>query len=122
MSPIRIRIAVALAVYWLALFATTHLPIERLPEPVADSDKLIHFTAFAGLAALLWLFLRARPGGATVRTAALAAAVLVPYAILDEYTQQLVGRHTDVLDGIADVAGITCALLVCELVRRRVRR
>lgn len=112
-------IRVALPLYWIALFASTHYPTVQLPDQVPSNDKIIHFTAFGVLAALVWLFLRARARGATAKTAWLAALALVPYATLDEYTQQFVGRDTDIADWIANISGITCALVICELVRRR---
>lgn len=114
-------IRIALAVYWLALFATTHYPRVYVPDEVPSSDKIIHFTAFAGLAALFWLALAARRP-LTNASVGIAALVLIPYATLDEYTQQFVGRHSDIADWVANVAGITCALGFFELRRRRAAR
>ena len=46
---------VVLAVYWLTLVTATHWPLRFLPrdKPLLASDKLLHFSAYAGLAFLL---------------------------------------------------------------------
>lgn len=111
----------ALAAYWLVLFASTHYPRVYVPDQIPKSDKLIHFTAFAGLAILFWFALAVRRP-LTNASIGIAALVLIPYATLDEYTQQLFGRHTDFADWMANVAGIACALGVLELRRRRAAR
>lgn len=103
----------ALPVYWLALIAATHYPRVPIPGDVPNSDKILHFVAFALLALLFWLFLGAR---ASIWRAAL---VLIPYSALDEYTQQFVGRDSNFPDWYADVAGIVAMLAVLEIRRRR---
>ena len=109
---------VALPVYWIALLAATHYPRVPMPGEVPNSDKAIHFVAFGGLALLLWRFMAARPRPLTAASVWIAAAVLVPYATLDEYTQQFVGRHTDLADWAANLAGILGVLATLELRRR----
>ncbi len=114
-------IRVALPVYWIALFAATHYPRVPVPGEIPQSDKAIHFAAFGVLAWLCWRLLAARARPPTAATVWIAAAVLVAYATLDEYTQQFVGRYTDLADWIANVAGVVGVLAVLEL-RRRWRR
>jgi VanZ family protein len=106
---------IALPVYWLALFTATHYP--RVPDPaqIPNGDKVLHFGAFAVLASLWWAFVRPVGG----RGVWLAAAVLIPYAALDEWLQQFTGRFTDPMDFVANAAGVAVALAVLE-VRRRV--
>lgn len=111
---------IALPVYWIALAAATHYPSVRVPDQVPQNDKILHFTAFAGLAFLFWQLLASRARPLTASSVWLAALVLVPYAAIDEYTQQYVGRHTDFADWIANVAGITVVLTALEI-RRRIR-
>lgn len=111
-------IRLALPAYWLALFAATHYPRVPIPGEIPQSDKVIHVTAFALLAVLFWAFLAAGPRPLAARSVWLAAAVLIPYATVDEVSQQLVGRHTDLADWVANVAGIAGALAVLELRRR----
>jgi VanZ family protein len=109
---------IALPIYWVALIAATHYPRVPLPQDISNSDKIAHFGAFGLLAVLLWRFFATR--ALTNASVWIAAAVLVPYAALDEYTQQFVGRHSDIADWIADVAGIVVVLAIVEL-RRRTR-
>ena len=112
-------IRIALPAYWGALAFATHYPRVRIPGEIPDSDKLVHFAAFGLLALLFWLF-RTGVRPLTARDVWIAAAVLIAYATLDEYTQQFVGRYTDVADWIANLTGIITVLVVLE-VRRRVR-
>lgn len=108
---------IALPVYWLALIVATHYPQVRLPDEIPQSDKIVHATAFGVLALLFWMFLKSRrPLNAA--SVWIAALVLIPYAALDEYLQQFVGRQTDLADWFADVAGIAVVLIALELRRR----
>lgn len=108
---------VALPVYWVLLATATHYPRVRIPGEVPHGDKLLHFAAFGLLAALCWWFAHARRW-ITPRFVWLAAAVLIPYAALDEYLQQFVGRHTDPYDFVADAGGIVAVLAALEAYRR----
>jgi VanZ family protein len=111
-------IRIALPVYWIALFAATHYPRVPMPDEIPDSDKAIHFAAFGVLALLYWRFLAARGRPLTAASVWIAALVLVAYATLDEYTQQFVGRYTDLADWIANLAGVLGVLAVLEIRRR----
>ncbi len=107
--------SVALAVYWLGLTLGTHYPSVRVPDAVSHTDKIVHCASFAGLALLACIALR-------VRRVVLAAIVLAAYAAVDESTQQLVGRNSDVLDWIADTVGVVigCGVFTyCNRARRR---
>lgn len=116
MTPVK-WFRIALPVYWIALIVATHYPQVRLPDEIPQSDKIVHATAFGVLALLFWMFLKSRrPLDAA--SVWIAALVLIPYAALDEYLQQFVGRDTDLMDWIADLIGISCVLLVLELRRR----
>jgi VanZ family protein len=111
-------IRIALPVYWLALLAATHYPRVRIPGEIPSSDKMVHFAAFGILAFLFWRFMAARPRPLTAGSVWRAAAALTAYAALDEYTQQFVGRDTDLVDWFANMAGIACVLAVLEIRRR----
>src|SRR5438105_11780335 len=107
MSQSRLAATVCLvtAVYWLALFVATHIP---LPADVGQSstskshsDKIQHVAAFAGLAMLLCAT------GAVLRRRAWlipnVLALIVVYAAVDEVTQKFVPtRVADLHDGLAD--------------------
>jgi VanZ family protein len=114
-------IRIALPVYWIALVAATHYPRVPMPGEIPQSDKAIHLVAFGLLALLFWRFLASRARPPTAASVWIAALVLGAYATLDEYTQQFVGRHTDLADWAADLAGIACVLAVLELRRRSAR-
>jgi VanZ family protein len=94
-----------LVVYWLALFAGTHVPRaphELLPKNV--SDKLLHFTAYGGLALLVCLnWSLRRPF--TWRHGLIVLALMAGFGALDEVTQIPVGRDCDIVDWTADVTG-----------------
>lgn len=101
---------VALVVYWILLFVATHYPRVVIPGELPHSDKLVHFGAFGVLALLFWFAVRPRVW--------VAAAILIPYAGLDEWLQQFTGRFTDVLDFVANTTGIVVVLGALALHQR----
>lgn len=109
----------ALPVYWVVLAFATHYPRVSIPTNVSHRDKVIHLTAFGLLAYLSWKFAETRQRPLAPHFVWTAAAVLLAYAGLDEYTQQFVGRDTDPLDFLANTIGITVVLAVLEVLRRR---
>jgi VanZ family protein len=115
----RISLAV-LAVYWIALFVGTHVPRLQPPPPLAQSDKWLHFTAFAVLSALFaWNWsLRAAFGW---RERLAAVAILAVYGALDEFTQSYVSRDANIHDWYADLAGILVGLAALVVARRLFR-
>jgi VanZ family protein len=104
----------ALVCYWVALFVSTHVPLE--PQiSVPGEDKTLHFVGY-GVLALLF-------GIAFPRSLRLALIVLALYAAFDELTQPLVGRHCDFHDWLADLGGIAIGLtLVAGMSRWMLRR
>lgn len=111
------RLASLLTVcYWGAMFVGTHMPATGVDLPRVN-DKLMHLTAFAGLALLLaWAIPthRAKPL-AHLKWTALIALV---YGVLDECSQALVpGRSPDIRDYAADVAGIVIGLAIYTALR-----
>ena len=92
-----------LVAYWLAIFSGTHYPQAPRIE-IDNSDKILHFSGYFGLAFLLmaWRLTRRAP---TFGAVAFVVAVIVTYGALDEITQPLTGRDCDLLDWVADVAG-----------------
>jgi len=76
-------------------------------------DKIIHFFGFAGLAVLLFLNLPPHTTrGLGVLVHPLAGLGLLGYALVDEYTQQWVGRTIDGGDVIANALGILSVYLL----------
>lgn len=104
-------------VYWVLLFASTHLPSvdlgeENNPFGVFQVDKTLHVVLFGGLMFLLW---RARPAGAGPSRLfhGLTALVLaVTYALVDEYTQRWAGRDVSASDVVAGLIGIVGVFLM----------
>ncbi len=47
-----------------------------------------------------------------MRRWAVTFAALAVFAVLDEITQPLVGRHTELLDGVADILGVAIGMPV----------
>jgi len=111
----RISLAV-LAVYWLALFASTHVP--EVPHAIVTriSDKLLHGGGFAILA-FLFVWAWSSRGRLAGRQWLVVLAVLVLYGAADEVTQIPVGRNADPLDWLADVIGVIVGLSAFVAVR-----
>lgn len=108
-----------LLVYLTALITGTHLPHPEELISVESNDKLLHFSAYFGLAFLmatrLWT-LQPVTWKATVAIGVLVAMT----GIVDELTQLLPGinRHCEFLDWLADLVGTVCGLLVWHFFRR----
>lgn len=103
-----IRLAtVVLVLYWIALFTGTHMPSPpRLGVKV--SDKVQHFTAFFGLATLLYWVIPAKRG--VVRKVAVVLLIAITYAAIDEWSQRFSPRRVvDIRDFLTNVAGILSA-------------
>lgn len=110
-----------LAVYWLLLFVSTHLPARELAQLPAGSDKVIHFAAYFVLG---WLLMgtfrpRHRPRDAAILTLIVGAI----YGAIDEGSQAFVpGRFPDRRDWMADIGGAaTAAVLYAALVQTAIR-
>jgi VanZ family protein len=92
----------------------TSLPSAIVPRQVSVVDKVLHFTIYAVLAALL------SNAGADVfgrwRSAALAVLVAVPFAAADEWHQRFIpGRSTELADWYADVLGAALGALAVAI-------
>src|SRR5688572_11442793 len=93
-----------LALYWVAMFVGTHVPPDDRPRGPGH-DKLMHFTAYAGLGLLMGAALRASYPGRH-RLLWLILPVGAAYGIADELLQPLVRRSAELLDWTADVGGL----------------
>jgi VanZ family protein len=94
-----------LAVYWVALFVGTHVPIPPDVVQLAGSDKTLHFVAYMGLSLLIAVCVR--PKGWSYLWVLLGLAA---YGAIDELLQIPVRRTADVADWVADVAGVAAGL------------
>jgi len=122
-APVRLErlIGLLLACYWIAMFIGTHMPMPRLETMPPQSDKLMHFGAYAGLAFLLSLWIAAR-GRLTAWTPLLVWLTTAVYAVADELLQIPVYRTADVIDGAADFLGSLTGLLVFAALRAAMSR
>ncbi len=101
-------VSAMLVIYWVALFYGTHvkIPPGMLPR---NSDKIVHFSAYAGLGVLL-MTLRATRGPFPWFSVIARWFVLAGYGVFDELTQLLVARDAEVYDWIADSVGAALGL------------
>ena len=85
------------------------------PVPTDPSDKTLHFVAYFVLGVLtVRASHRGLPAHLTRRGALLAVLIAIGYGAFDEAHQYFVpGRTADVLDLLADSAGVVAALVVC---------
>ena len=123
LSPVRWRrlLALSLLVYWIALFIGTHIPLPEVAPFPRNTDKWMHFGAYAGLTYLLGLWLWAT-GRTQVRHTLWLMAGLACYAVADELLQIPVHRHADVYDGLCDWLGIAVGVAAIFITRRLVAR
>ncbi|MCB9851763.1 MAG: VanZ family protein [Phycisphaerales bacterium] len=101
-------------------FVMTHLPPGRVPGAGLINDKVLHFTGYAGLGiASLWThFVLARGVSGPGRFFGVWALMLC-YALMDEWTQPYVGRSFEWSDLAADALGALVGLSAATLIVRR---
>ena len=117
-KPFAILVA-AVGLYWLAMFAATHLPLQTTPKGDPYSlDKLEHVAAFSILSVLLCGMGFAI--GIPHRLLYLGVlGVITAYGAIDEVSQSLVRDRTpDVLDWLADIAGAVLGIVAFVAIRR----
>lgn len=105
----------AAAVYWLALYVGTHIPNPDMLIGTHVSDKVLHFSAYFGLYTVLAVRIRILGDTwPTTRQTIIVAAMLCLYSAFDEITQgiPIINRHPDVLDAVADCAGVAAAIFI----------
>ena len=118
----RIRLVyLTVAIYWLALFAGTHVPAPKLRISVNNIDKLLHLLAYAGLSFLLMMAYSYRRTLTAVHYAQILALVAL-YGIVDEVLQTFVGRDCEFWDWVADALGAAVGMAFFHVVVYRRRR
>jgi len=106
----------------LAVLLVSHIPQEMAKTmDTGVSDKVPHVVAY-GLLAWCWLKVFGRGGGGSARR--MLCVILVPIAIgtVVELTQPLVGRTCDLMDWVANVAGVGIASAFWVVLPGRKRR
>ena len=121
------RVATPAAVcYWLALFVGTHIPNPQMLIGEHVSDKVLHFSAYFGLYLVLATRIRILyDSWPTIRQTIILAAMTL-YSAFDEITQgiPIINRYPDMMDAVADCAGVVAAIFIVGLVdwsERRIR-
>ena len=113
LSQFRSGVVALLVIYWAALFVGTHVPAPM--TGMQSNDKLLHLVAYSGLAFLVvWVIAGTRP---RLHSVIASVGLVVAYGAVDELLQLMIpGRHGDLWDWLADVAGAGLGLLLYFLV------
>ena len=99
--------------YWVCLALVMHIPkLGAGGLLVKGGDKAVHFALYALLTWLGGKAYAARHGRLDRSVLLLWVLVYAAYGVLDEWTQDFVGRNTSLYDWLADVAGIVTATIV----------
>lgn len=115
--PNRRVLGVILCVYWVSMFLGTHVDIEPPGPDLPDSDKVMHFLGYCGLATLLslWVAFSTR---LTLRTVVAILLTIGVYGAIDELLQIPVGRNCDAWDWVADMLGASLGVSLVTLFTR----
>jgi hypothetical protein len=100
--------------WFMVLAILTSIPTVETPDLGFDAqDKLYHLLAFMIFAFLL---MRAMVAGNPDRMSSSSRRTVfygIAYAVFDEVHQLFIpGRYGDVMDGLADVVGILCGVML----------
>ena len=114
-----IRYWVPVAVWAALIFYASSVPAVNIPDlGIFGTDKFAHFLEFLVFGILLTrAMLGQGPKISLSWTIVLSIIIAIFYAAIDEWHQMVIpGRQTDILDFLADVAGIVVGSLL--LLRR----
>ena len=102
-----------LLIYWPGLFILTHIPVPDIARRSGMSDKIMHMLAYLALVFLLWHTIspHCRVNWKKAKVW-LILALMVWYGAIDEYLQSRIGRSTDVMDFLSDLAGAVLGLVI----------
>ncbi len=111
-----------LLIYWPALSIAVHWPrLQIAGDAVWKSDKFLHFACYAWLA-ILMIYARLLGRKASWQANIVAGAVLAAsWSLIDEFTQDLVGRNSSTSDLLANFIGIGAAFVAASLTPPRPR-
>ena len=117
-----------LIIYCLAIFIQSAFPSPKSLPSFPDSDKVMHFTAYAVMGCLFYRALMMTwPGWRPIRIIFFSVLFTTLYGAGDEIHQLfVVSRTADLMDAAADFSGGTfgavCFYLVMGFFGRRYRR
>jgi VanZ family protein len=102
-----------LAIYWPALFISTHIPVPQFVRSAGMSDKTLHIIAYLILIFLWWTTISPREKVNWQKAKVwVTLALMVWYGAMDEWLQHYVGRGPSVYDFYADLAGTIAGLAI----------
>ncbi len=107
---------ILLIFYWLSFFILAHIPEPDLVSKAGVSDKGLHFLAYLILVFLLW-FAVSPDQKVGWRKAVVWGVfiVLTGYGAVDELLQGFTGRNCDVMDIVANIAGVFTGLILLSV-------
>ena len=106
-------------VYWVILCGLTHWPkLPRMPIEISKEGLVAHFTAYSILTAGCLISRIARTGQTSAAWMGKWIAIFAGYAIVEEFTQALTGRHPSALDFSADISAVVTVMLIARPWRR----
>jgi len=107
------RVLQILAIYWPALFISTHIPVPQFVRNAGMSDKTLHIMAYLVLIFLWWTTISPSQKVNWKKAKVWATlALMVWYGAMDEWLQHYVGRGPSVYDFYADLAGTLGGLAI----------
>ncbi len=110
-------------IIWLAslgaAFIATHLPPRAMPSHLPLRDTILHVLGYCALGlATIWR-LENRPVALASRRWLGWLAFLIIYVIVDELSQPLVGRSSELGDWLANVCGAILGMTAAQRFWRR---
>jgi hypothetical protein len=104
--------------YMAAIFMASTQPTMPLEGRTALTDKEIHALVYLGLTLLTYRAAIMLPLWRALDPVILAAVISALHGIIDELHQWFVaGRHCEICDWLADMAGTLAAVLAIVLIR-----
>lgn len=117
-SLLRCKLTVIpLLLYWPAIFLLTHIPIPQMViKNIRASDKTLHYLGYLILVFLMWFAISPEKKVSWCRAYTWwALFVMVVYGAVDEWLQGYVGRDADVMDFLANSAGVLTGLILLSI-------
>jgi VanZ family protein len=104
---------ILLVFYWLSFFIFAHIPEPDLVSKAGVSDKGLHFLAYLILVFLLWFAISPdQKVGWRKAVVWWVFILLTLYGVIDELLQGFTGRNCDVMDIVANIAGVFTGLIL----------
>ena len=107
---------ILLVFYWLSFFILAHIPEPGFVRKAGVSDKGLHFLAYLILVFLLWFAVSPDQKVGWRKTIVWWVFILLTvYGAVDEVLQGFTGRNCDVMDIVANIAGVFTGLILLSV-------